>query len=136
MQSPHPLAPLPRHPRTTRTARRRRLAGEPRAAKGCPVQARGNYRQFTVGGGAHLQLDSAQATGAPDPAADVVAQHDRSLEHDAEDRLAALFTARALTAQKQPLSLQDRWTHSLDLCVVLNHSIGSFSHRPGAVADA
>ena len=53
-----------------------------------------------MGGGAHLQMDSAQSTGAPDPAADAAAQRDRSLEHDAQNRLAELFTTRALIASK------------------------------------
>ena len=58
LQSPHLLAPLPRYPRTTGTARRRRLAGKPRAAKGCPFQAIGSHRPFKLGGGAHLQVDA------------------------------------------------------------------------------
>ena len=49
-----------------------------------------------VGGGAHLQLDSAQSAGAPDPATDAAAQRHRSLEHDAQNRLATLSTAGAL----------------------------------------
>ena len=49
-----------------------------------------------MGGGAHLQLDPAQSTGAPDPATDAAAQRHRSLEHDAQNGLAALFTSRAL----------------------------------------
>jgi len=49
-----------------------------------------------VGGGTQLQLDSTQSTGAPDPATDTAAQRHRSLEHDAQNRLAALFTSRAL----------------------------------------
>ena len=58
LQSPHSLATLPRYTRTTGTTRRRRLAGESRAAKGYPAQARGSHRPFTVGGGAHLQVDA------------------------------------------------------------------------------
>ena len=53
-----------------------------------------------MGGDAHLQMDSAQSTGAPDPAADASAQRDRSLEHDAQNRLAELFTTRVLMASK------------------------------------
>ena len=48
----------------------------------------------------HLQLDPAQSAGAPDPAADAAAQRHRSLEHDAQNRLAALHTTRALMASK------------------------------------
>ena len=77
-----PLAPLPRHPQTTRTARRRKLAGERRAAEGGAVKARYIHRSCPVGGDAHLQLDPAQSTGAPDPAADAAAQRHRNLEHD------------------------------------------------------
>ena len=53
-----------------------------------------------MGGGAHLQMDSTKSTGAPDPAADAAAQRHRSLEHDAQNRLAELFTTRALMASK------------------------------------
>ena len=53
-----------------------------------------------MGRGADIQMDSAQSTGAPDPAADAAAQRDRSLEHDAQNRLAELFTTRALMASK------------------------------------
>lgn len=95
-----PLAPLPRHPRTTRTARWRRLAGECRAAEGGAVQARCIHRSCPVGGGAHLQLDPTQPAGTPDPAADAAAQRHRSLEHDAQNRLAALFTTRTLMPSK------------------------------------
>ena len=49
-----------------------------------------------MGGGAHLQLDSTQSTGAPDPETDAAAQRHRSLEHDAQNGLAALFTSSAL----------------------------------------
>jgi hypothetical protein len=49
-----------------------------------------------VGGGAHLQLDPAQSTSAPDPATDAAAQRHRSLERDAQNRLATLSTAGAL----------------------------------------
>ena len=91
-----PLAPLPRHPRTAGTAKRRGLAGERRAAEGGAVQARCIHRPCSVGGGTQLQLDSTQSTGAPDPATDAAAQRHRSLEHDAQNGLAALFTSRAL----------------------------------------
>ena len=53
-----------------------------------------------MGGGAHLQMDSTKSTGAPDPAADAAAQRDKSLEHDAQNRLAELFTTRVLMATK------------------------------------
>ncbi len=72
------------------------LAGECRAAEGGAVQARCIHRSCPVGGGAHLQLDPAQPAGTPDPAADAAAQRHRSLEHDAQNRLAALSTTRAL----------------------------------------
>ena len=49
-----------------------------------------------MGGGAHLQLDPAQPADSPDPAADAAAQRHRSLEHDAQNRLAALSTTGAL----------------------------------------
>ena len=91
-----PFAPLPRHPRTAGTAKRRGLAGERRAAEGGAVQARCIHRPCSVGGGTQLQLDSTQSTGAPDPATDAAAQRHRSLEHDAQNGLAALFTSRAL----------------------------------------
>ena len=42
------------------------------------------------------KLDSAQSTGAPDPATDAAAQRHRSLEHDAQNGLATLSTAGAL----------------------------------------
>ena len=96
LPSPHPLAPLPRHPRTTGTARRRRLAGERRAAEGGAVQARCIHRSCPVGGGAHLQLDPTQPAGSPDPATDAAAQRHRSLERDAQNGLATLSTAGAL----------------------------------------
>ena len=53
-----------------------------------------------MGDGADIQMDSAQSTGAPDPAADAAAQLDRSLKHNAQNRLAELFTTRALMASK------------------------------------
>ena len=96
LPSPHPLAPLPRHPRTTGTARRRRLAGERRAAEGSAVQARCIHRSCPVGGSAHLPLDATTTTGAADPATDAAAQRHRSLENNAEHRLATLPTSRAL----------------------------------------
>ena len=49
-----------------------------------------------MGSDANLQLDPAQPTGTPDPTADALAQRHRSLEHDAQNGLAALFTSRAL----------------------------------------
>ena len=49
-----------------------------------------------MGGGAHLQLDSAKSAGTSDSAADAAAQRHRSLEHDAQNRLATLSTAGAL----------------------------------------
>tara|TARA_B100001778_G_scaffold258874_1_gene219172 strand:+ start:158 stop:376 length:219 start_codon:yes stop_codon:yes gene_type:complete len=49
-----------------------------------------------VGCGAHLLLGSASATDATDPPADAPPQRHRSVEHDAQDRLAALFPSRAL----------------------------------------
>ena len=49
-----------------------------------------------MGGGAHLQLDPAQPAGTPDPAADAAAQRHRNLEHDAQNRLAALSTTGSL----------------------------------------
>jgi len=98
LPSPHPLAPLPRHPRNTGTARRRRLAGEPRAAEGGAVQTRCSHRSCPVGGCSHLPLGSASATGTADPTTDAPAQRHRGLEHDAENGLAPLFTTRALTA--------------------------------------
>ena len=96
LPSPQPLAPLPRHPRTSSKARRRRLVGEPRAAEGGAVQTRCGHRSCPVGCGSHLPLDSATTTGAADPAKDASAQRHRSLEHHAENRLAAMFTAPAL----------------------------------------
>ena len=91
--------PLPRYratPRTTGTAWRRRVAGERRAAEGGAVQARCLNRPCSVGSGAHLQLDPTQPAGSPDPAADAAAKRDRSLEHDAENRLATLSPAGVL----------------------------------------
>ena len=41
---------------------------------------------------ANLQLDPAQLAGTPVQTADALAQRHRSLEHDAQNRLAALFT--------------------------------------------
>ena len=49
-----------------------------------------------MGSDSNLQLDPAQPTGTPDPTADALAQRHRSLEHDAQNGLAALFTSRAL----------------------------------------
>ena len=95
-----PFAPLPRHPRTAGTAKRRGLAGERRAAEGGAVQARCIHRPCSVGGGTQLQLDSTQSTGAPDPATDAAAQRHRSLEHDAQNGLATLSTTGALMAKK------------------------------------
>jgi len=45
-----------------------------------------------MGSGANLQLDPAQPAGTSDPKTDALAQRNRSLEHDAENRLAALLT--------------------------------------------
>ena len=53
-----------------------------------------------MGGGEHLQMDPAQSTGAPDPAAEAAAQRDKSLENDAQNRVAELFNTRALIASK------------------------------------
>ena len=47
-----------------------------------------------MGSDSNLQLDPAQPTGTPDPTADALAQRHRSLEHDAQNRLAALFATR------------------------------------------
>ena len=49
-----------------------------------------------MGSDSNLQLDPAQPTGTPDPTADALAQRHRSLEHDAQDRMAALSTTGAL----------------------------------------
>ena len=131
LPSPHPLAPLPRHPRTSGTARRRRLAGERRAAKGGAVQARCIHRSCPMGGGAHLQLDPAQPAGAPDPAADAAAQRHRSLEHDAQNGLAALFTSRALMASKNRSPPGTGMTHQRKIGLVLALSVGLLSCGSG-----
>ena len=126
------IAPLPRHPRTTGTARRRRLAGEPRAAEGGGVQARCIHRSCPVGSNTHLQLDPAQSAGAPDPAADAAAQRHRSLEHDAQNRLAALSTTGALMASKTspPRDRYDSIRETLGLALAL--SVGLLSYGSGA----
>ena len=113
-----PFAPLPRHPRTAGTAKRRGLAGERRAAEGGAVQARCIHRPCSVGGGTQLQLDSTQSTGAPDPATDAAAQRHRSLEHDAQNRLAKLSTAGAL------MNLSDDcWTDTTSFANVIKVAI-------------
>ena len=47
-----------------------------------------------------VQFKPAQSAGAPDPATDAAAQRHRSLEDDAQNGLAALFTTGALMALK------------------------------------
>ena len=56
-----------------------------------------------MGSGAHLRLVATTAASADDRAADAPAQRDRSLEHDAENRVGALPPACALTSE-QPSS--------------------------------
>ena len=46
--------------------------------------------------GGDLQLGATPSTSADDPAADAQAQRDRSLEHDAENRVGALPSPGAL----------------------------------------
>ena len=46
-----------------------------------------------MGNGTHLQLGSAKPTGARDTAKDTAGKSHRNLELDAQNRLAALFTA-------------------------------------------
>ena len=71
-----------------------------------------------MGGGAHLQLDPAQSTSAPDPATDAAAQRHRSLERDAQNRLATLSTAGAL------MNLGDEcWTPAASLASVVEVAI-------------
>ena len=72
------------------------MAGECRAAEGGAVQTRYSDCSCPVGGSAHLPLDPTTTTGAADPAADAAAQRHRSLENNAEHRLATLLTSRAL----------------------------------------
>jgi hypothetical protein len=131
LPSPHSLAPLPRHPRTSGTARRRRLAGERRAAEAGAVQAGCIHRSCPVGGGAHLQLDPAQPAGSPDPATDAAAQRHRSLEHDAQNGLAALFTTGALMALKTgpPRDRHDAIKEKIGLVLAL--SVGLLSCGSG-----
>ena len=126
-----PFAPLPRHPRTAGTAKRRGLAGERRAAEGGAVQARCIHRSCPVGGGAHLQLDPAQPAGSPDPATDAAAQRHRSLEHDAQNGLAALFTTGALMALKTgpPRDRHDAIKEKIGLVLAL--SVGLLSCGSG-----
>ena len=126
-----PFAPLPRHPRTAGTAKRRGLAGERRAAEGGAVQARCIHRPCSVGGGTQLQLDSTQSTGAPDPATDAAAQRHRSLEHDAQNGLAALFTTGALMALKTgpPRDRHDAIKEKIGLVLAL--SVGLLSCGSG-----
>ena len=71
-----------------------------------------------MGGGTQLQLDSTQSTGAPDPATDAAAQRHRSLEHDAQNRLATLSTAGAL------MNLSDDcWTDTTSFANVIKVAI-------------
>jgi len=55
-----------------------------------------------MGFGAHLHLDSTQATGSRNRAQDAQAQRDRSLDNDAENRLGALPATGALKAASSP----------------------------------
>ena len=85
-----------------------------------------------MGGGAQLQLDSTQSTGAPDPATDAAAQRHRSLEHDAQNGLAALFTSRSLMASENrspPRDRHDAITQKLGLVLAL--SVGLLSYGLG-----
>ena len=84
-----------------------------------------------MGGGAHLQLDSAQSAGAPDPATDAAAQRHRSLEHDAQNGLAALFTTGALMALKTgpPRDRHDAIKEKIGLVLAL--SVGLLSCGSG-----
>ena len=72
------------------------MAGESRATEGGAIQTRYFHHPCPMGSDSNLQLDPAQPTGTPDPTADALAQRHRSLEHDAQNRLATLSTAGAL----------------------------------------
>ena len=50
-----------------------------------------------MGRDAHLPLDAATPSSPDDPAADAQSQRDRSLEHDAENRVGALQAAGAVS---------------------------------------
>ena len=67
------------------------MAGESRATEGGAIQTRYFHHPCPMGSDSNLQLDPAKPTGTPDPTADALAQRHRSLEHDAQNRLAALF---------------------------------------------
>ena len=85
-----------------------------------------------MGGGAHLQLESAQPADSPDPAADAAAQRHRSLEHHAQKRLAALFSPRALMASKNRSPPRDRYDAiRKTLGLVLALSVGLHSYDSG-----
>ena len=84
-----------------------------------------------MGGGAHLQLDSAQSAGAPDPATDAAAQRHRSLEHDAQNGLAALFTTGALMALKTGLPRDRHDAIKEKIGLVLALSVGLLSCSSG-----
>ena len=61
------------------------------------LQTLDGLRARAMGCGADLLLDSAHAAGSPDRAQDALAQRDRSLEHDAENRVTAVLTASQIT---------------------------------------
>ena len=58
-----------------------------------------------MGGGADLQLGSAQPTCAADPATDAPAQRHRGVEHHEKDGLAAMPPTRPLTCRKEPYAV-------------------------------
>ena len=82
------------------------MAGESRATEGGAIQTRYFHHPCPMGSDSNLQLDPAQPTGTPDPTADALAQRHRSLEHDAQNRLAALFaTGEVMTKLTSPTAV-------------------------------
>ena len=107
------------------------MAGESRATEGGAIQTRYFHHPCPMGSDSNLQLDPAQPTGTPDPTADALAQRHRSLEHDAQNGLAALFTTGALMALKTgpPRDRHDAIKEKIGLVLAL--SVGLLSCGSG-----
>ena len=79
------------------------MACERSAAEGGAVQARRIHRSLRMGGGADLQLEATETTGADDPATNASAQRHRGVEHHEKDGLAAMPPTRPLISRSSRL---------------------------------
>ena len=72
------------------------------AAAGGAVQARRIHRSLRMGGGADLQLEATETTGADDPATNASSQRHRGVEHHEKDGLAAMPPTHPLSVWSNP----------------------------------